>query len=753
MKKSFFLIILTTFSYLGYSQCTIGTNQVVLLGAKNNGIYHQLQQNIMTPHASDPSQTEILAEAWTCNSIGVPICNFRATLKYELTQIPRDAFIASAKLYLYARTNSTNAYVGHPTYGANNDVSISRVTNDWDTSGVGYGWNDQLTTTQDQVVLPASTNDAQDYVADLKNLVQFWVNNPDSNFGMQLKQIDETYYKSMIFHSGTSVASVQPRLEICYWTEASYPKVSGIVYYDTNGNGIQDNTEIVAPYVKVGLSNGSFTFTDFNGYYEIASSTFGYYDVAITPPNFYTASNLISTFNLNQFGASYQNNVGLTATSNTDSVNIHIVPFHHFARPGFAAPCFIEYENLGNTLLTPTIGVSYDSARMQYDSCSNSTIANLGNVFGGLVNTIKPGERHFFTGYLTTKTTAKIGDTIPVFAGINSGTATAVDQVLLPVNASYDPNDKEATVILTTQQVASGKYIDYTIRFENVGNDTAFNIVIRDTLSNLLQSGTLQMISSSHNCKLTVNDSKVKVEFKKINLLYTSLNSLKSIGFVKFRVKPVSTVTDGTVINNKASIYFDYNKPIVTNTAKTTISNIIITPLKITSFEVRFSNNKVQNIWSSANEINVNYFNVQYSNNGKDFETVGKVVAKNKVQNTYSFVDELSTKNALLNTYYYRITAVDNDGKISYSEIKHITRITEQVAMSIYPNPTKDNATIECYDAKQIIVRDNVGRVIKKLNNVSTHQNISTTEFAKGIYVVQIITTKGEILTRKLVIE
>ncbi|MFY7964286.1 MAG: DUF7619 domain-containing protein [Chitinophagaceae bacterium] len=757
MRQLFFplLFLIITISTANSQSCS-GATQLNLLGKKNSGLFNQLQFVSFSPNDGDPSQNEIIAEAWTCNSMGFPTCNFRSIIRYDLSQIPTNAIITSAKLYLFARTNSTNAIVGSPTYGANNAVSISRVITKWDTSGVGLGWNNQpLTDSNMQVILPSSSNTAQNYVADVTNLVQYWTNIPDSNFGMRLKMITETYYKSMIFHSGTSVDAVKPRLEICYFTEEQFPKVYGIAYYDVNNNGIKDSAEAIAPFIKVTLSNGNTTFTDINGYYEITTSVFGNYDVTVTPPNFFTATNLVSQVNLNSYGVTIENNVGFTVTSNTDSINIHIIPFHRFARPGFSFPCFFEYENLGSTTLTPTFGATYDSLFI-FDSCNNAVIQNTTPYLNGTLGNVATGDRHFFIANFTTSTSAQIGDTLQLDGGIYAGTsAYATESIYIPVNGSFDPNDIEATPKLTPQQLTLGKYVDYTIRFENIGNDTAFNVVIKDTLSNLLQASSLQVISSSHPCKFTVAGNKIKIEFKNIKLLYTSLNALKSLGFVKFRVKPLSSLSVGTIIPNKASIYFDFNKPIITNTATTTISYIgTVTPVKILGYEVTQKNsNSVLNTWTTSNEINITSFNIERSINGHDFTQIGRVQAKNTLDNTYQFSDNnlpVLTKNLII---YYRLKIVENDGKISYSSTKKIRLNYNENAVSIYPNPTKNVVSIRCKNAKQICIIDCLGRVAKHYNHPLDNYSINTSELSKGIYTVRITTLGGNIFNKKMIIE
>ena len=102
MKKVFLLITLCFSLSLTYAQSCSGANQLTLLGKKSGGIYHQLGFASYSPNNADPSQNEMVISAWTCNSQGYPICNFRIISKFILSQIPANAYIVSANLYLYA---------------------------------------------------------------------------------------------------------------------------------------------------------------------------------------------------------------------------------------------------------------------------------------------------------------------------------------------------------------------------------------------------------------------------------------------------------------------------------------------------------------------------------------------------------------------------------------------------------------------------------------------------------------------------
>ncbi|WP_166437127.1 DNRLRE domain-containing protein [Niastella caeni] len=190
-------------------------NSLVISGNPFSGKYQQALMGTWGPNGSDTAQTEIVAAAWTCNAIGQPTCDFRSMLRYDVSSIPANAVITNAKLYLYAKTNNINGNYGNPTFGTANTALLQKAVSPWNLSTVG--WNLQpAVTTVSQKILPQSTSTKQNYVVDVTDFVQSWVNKPDSNYGVMLRLQNETYYNSMVFNSGQAVDSLRPRLEICY---------------------------------------------------------------------------------------------------------------------------------------------------------------------------------------------------------------------------------------------------------------------------------------------------------------------------------------------------------------------------------------------------------------------------------------------------------------------------------------------------------------------------------------------------------
>jgi uncharacterized repeat protein (TIGR01451 family) len=177
-----------------------------------------------------------------------------------------------------------------------------------------------------------------------------------------------------------------------------------------------------------------------------------------------------------------------------------------------------------------------------------------------------------------TTTTAPIDDWRPFNAQSPDDADVAIEEDCLPILDSYDPNDKQVSPsgAGVNQIVVPGTELDYTIRFQNTGNDLAYRVIIRDTLESDLDISSLRLGVSSHNYDFYLEGSTNPIlvfDYKNINLPDSASNPLGSQGFVKFKISPNPNTPLGTLVENHASIYFDFNDPIVTNTAWVTIDN------------------------------------------------------------------------------------------------------------------------------------------------------------------------------------
>jgi uncharacterized repeat protein (TIGR01451 family) len=155
-----------------------------------------------------------------------------------------------------------------------------------------------------------------------------------------------------------------------------------------------------------------------------------------------------------------------------------------------------------------------------------------------------------------------------------------VDIDCTPNVGAYDPNDKQGFPIGygAARQIEPGTDLEYLIRFQNTGTDTAFTVVIRDTLSAWLDPATVRPGASSHPYTFDFyGGTNLKFTFDNILLPDSNTNLAGSQGFISFKIAQKSGVPLQTEILNSAAIFFDFNEPVITNTTVHRIGKDFVT--------------------------------------------------------------------------------------------------------------------------------------------------------------------------------
>lgn len=530
--------------------------------------------------------------------------------------------------------------------------------------------------------------------------------------------------------------------------------IAGRVFYDANSDGIQNNGESAFDKVTIrSEKNGDTTSViPVNGFYTLNIDTGTFSTKAVPYNNYYTIvpATQIATFN------SYFNidsiHFAVQPLPGIRDVTISMVPLIA-ARPGFTVQYKLLYGNVGtNTVGTGHIELVKDSRLSFISSVPAATSVN-GDTIRWNYSSLNPNEEaviilNFSVGGMPS---VNLGDTLKSITWINQdGTdVTPVDDTITLkqiVRGSFDPNDKtEANAgVITPAQVNNGEYLNYTIRFQNTGTDTAYNITIRDTLEKRLDWNTLQMISASNAYQLFIEEgNKLTWQFNNIKLPYAAIDEPNSHGYIAYRIKPKPTVHAGDTIKNTAGIYFDYNLPVTTNTEKTIVF-MVFTPLPVNllSFLAVPEGPVVNVTWKTGVEENVRHFEVLRSANGVDFTTIG-IVQPGQI--TYLFKD----KQPLPGYNYYRLRSVDIDGKNSLSTIVLVNvKNGADVISSLYPNPANGNITLKLQGAVEgnvlVQVLDQQGRQIMTKQFGVQHTGAFKTPLqlgglSKGSYVLRIM--------------
>ncbi len=155
-----------------------------------------------------------------------------------------------------------------------------------------------------------------------------------------------------------------------------------------------------------------------------------------------------------------------------------------------------------------------------------------------------------------------------------SDLSTARDKFCSELLGSFDPNDKTAFPAGVADQrfVKPDQEIEYRIRFQNTGNDTAFWVQLVDTIDVAqLDISSIETRVASHDYSFQMDGNVVKWTFANILLPDSTTNESESHGYVEFKIKQNENNPDGATIENFADIYFDYNEPVRTNTEVNTV--------------------------------------------------------------------------------------------------------------------------------------------------------------------------------------
>ena len=243
-----------------------------------------------------------------------------------------------------------------------------------------------------------------------------------------------------------------------------------------------------------------------------------------------------------------------------------------------------------------------------------------------------------------------------------------------PIVDSFDPNEKSVSPegITANHYINQGTELNYVIEFQNTGTDTAFNVVVVDTLSDKFDISTFQAGVGSHPYVLEVDGHGKPVLhliFNNINLPDSTTDEANSHGFVKFKIAPYDPLPNGTVVENKADIYFDYNMAVSTNTTFVTISDTVLHgyPLVINSINndligiTIYPNPTSSNLTVVINNLQLTINNLTVSDiTGQEIKSIKIKVKSNKY--TVNFED--------LPAGFYFVKVATNKGTIVKKFVK-----------------------------------------------------------------------------------
>lgn len=384
-----------------------------------------------------------------------------------------------------------------------------------------------------------------------------------------------------------SYVSYDATADDCYCT------IEGTVYDDANNNCTQDAGEAGISHVQIYCSGRGYTYTDASGHYSF-----------LVPSGTYTVTQSVLAFY--PLASCQANNIVVTATAASGC--IHTVdfadttyPIHdiHLCTwdwnkpvPGNAYHHVTVVKNDG-TVSEPAILAGYkpDGQLLSPSFTPSGIFAGAPyyyNTSAGFPALVPGGSETFYMNY-TVPTSIPLGtsvlfkDTAAYQAPMNNWLTdyspwNNLNYFSTVVVSSYDPNFKEvspkgigATGIITT----SDSVLEYMVHFQNTGTAPAQNIVVIDTIDNNLDWTFLRPSYESAPCKVTMQQvGAYKIAtflFANINLPAQTMDDFRSNGMFSYTIRQKAGLVAGDQMKNNASIYFDYNAPVKTNTTINTI--------------------------------------------------------------------------------------------------------------------------------------------------------------------------------------
>ncbi len=352
--------------------------------------------------------------------------------------------------------------------------------------------------------------------------------------------------------------------------------LAGTVYVDTDQNCALNSGEARVRQAVISVEPGPhYTTTSHNGTYRIRTLPTGAYTAEMSHSQV-EAQCAPGPLAFSITGSATPVSVNFPSQT-TVPMDVEVFLGSGPARPGFEHRMNIAVRN--NTPLNTgqlTVSLTFDAGVLEFIGASpapNSVTGNTAtwtlpalNSWGGLSIPIRfqlPPDVDLLGTVLVSSATVATANTDGDLSN-NSVTRQST------ITGAYDPNDKLALTSSGSDTwwiPGEDEWVDYTIRFQNTGTDTAFNVLISDTLPSALDPASVLVGASSHRYSWSVSGPGIlNFGFPGILLPDSNVNEPASHGYVSFRVKMrEGRMTEfGEEVSNSANIYFDHNPPVIT---------------------------------------------------------------------------------------------------------------------------------------------------------------------------------------------
>jgi uncharacterized protein len=219
--------------------------------------------------------------------------------------------------------------------------------------------------------------------------------------------------------------------------------------------------------------------------------------------------------------------------------------------------------------------------------------------------------------------------------------------------------------------------------------------------------------------------------------------------FLSFQHPSGANSTSQTDAAGNAVIFNTHTTVVVARVEHLGLLSVL--PVSLVEFKGIMEGNTTKLSWITGNEINTNFYDVEYSTDGTNYSKTGTIPARGNNNSTTNYFFQHNNLSASIN--YYRLKAVDNDGKFTYSKILMFRSDISVNAKSVYPNPFLDYITVSVHSDKKAVslisLTDYTGRVISSKNvllekGINTFSLDNLPPLPKGIYIMSVYNNESK---------
>lgn len=335
--------------------------------------------------------------------------------------------------------------------------------------------------------------------------------------------------------------------------------------------------------------------------------------------------------------------------------------------------------------------------------------------------------------------------------------------VYIPMNTWIMPNPGGGSTSNTTggfgvgTSCSSGNCTGVSDKFLDNGlsSGTAQVYAIKSTDGRLFTIKNIHLFFSSDNGNNNIAPANVTIKGKKTGSVVFTIN--KTAGFISgFATNNgfnyINFTTEGGVDNSNipiTEIEFTCDASVnyfaLDNFAWSPVTSTL--PLQLLDFSGTAYQNKVFLKWQTASEININRFEIQFSNNNSGWQTINTQKGTNKaVTGYYTF-----THSNPSTIGFYRLKIIDNDSSYTFSKVLSFT-LKETNKITAFYNHESNQAIINLPGNKMADVQiiNYNGTVLKSKHLASTVTSIDCSNLPAGIYFIQVIQGQNKTVVKLL---